>query len=72
MNSPAPSLSHESLITAQTLCDLAGGISRMTLWRWLRAGIVPAPIVIRGRRYWPRNTTMTALMSTDCGGASHE
>jgi predicted DNA-binding transcriptional regulator AlpA len=28
-----------------------GGISDMTLWRWL-SGDFPKPVVIAGRRYW--------------------
>ena len=51
----------EALITAGTACALAGDISRMTLWRWRAAGIVPDPIVIRGRNYFRRGEFLAAL-----------
>lgn len=28
------------------------GISAMTLWRWTKEGILPAPVKINGRNYW--------------------
>ncbi len=27
-------------------------ISPVTLWRWVRKGVVPAPLKIRRRHYW--------------------
>jgi len=53
--------SDDSLITAGTACALAGGVSRMTLWRWREAGIIPAPTVIRGRNYFRRGAFLAAL-----------
>lgn len=66
-NSVSPALSATSipsddpLITAGTACALAGGISRMTLWRWREAGIIPEPIVIRGRNYFRRSAFLAAI-----------
>jgi hypothetical protein len=28
------------------------GVSTRTLWTWADEGILPAPTVIRGRKYW--------------------
>ncbi len=40
--------------TAKQVRERYGGISDMTLWRWLRDPNLqfPKPIVINGRRYW--------------------
>jgi len=53
--------SDDTLITATEGRRLAGSVSDMTLWRWIRAGIVPEPIVIRRRRYWRRAEFVAAL-----------
>jgi len=44
----------QKLITAATVCDRLGGVSRMTLWRWLRDPTIdlPTPVYIKHRRYW--------------------
>lgn len=42
------------LIPSATVRDICGGISDMSLWRWLndpKLGF-PKPIVIQRRRYW--------------------
>ena len=41
-------------ITASAVCALCGGISDMTLWRWLDNSEMnfPRPIYIGRRRYW--------------------
>jgi hypothetical protein len=51
----------EALITSRAACDLAGGISAMTLWRWHKAGLIPEPLTIRGRNYWRRAVFLAAL-----------
>lgn len=45
---------NDNLITAGTLCERLGGISAMSLWRWVRDPALdfPKPIMIRRRRYW--------------------
>ena len=32
-----------------------GGISNMTIWRWIEAGILPSPIKINSRNFWPES-----------------
>jgi hypothetical protein len=36
----------DHLMTADEVRRLAGGISDMTLWRWLGRGILPKPLTI--------------------------
>lgn len=31
------------------------GVSSMTIWRWVKAGILPKPDKIQGRNYWPHD-----------------
>ena len=42
------------LIPSTTVREICGGISDMTLWRWLNAPKLgfPKPVVIQRRRYW--------------------
>ena len=48
------------LITASELRSLLGGISDMTLWRWLADDQMnfPRPLVLRRRRYWRKSEVM--------------
>jgi predicted DNA-binding transcriptional regulator AlpA len=41
-------------IAASTVKDICGGVSDMTLWRWLNDPTqeFPRPTYIRKRRYW--------------------
>lgn len=41
-------------INARAVCDLCGGVSDMSLWRWLNNPELnfPKPIKIGARRYW--------------------
>jgi predicted DNA-binding transcriptional regulator AlpA len=50
------SVSETSLISATTVRAELGGISDMTLWRWLNRPDLgfPRPVVIARRRYWRR------------------
>ena len=32
--------------------DYFGGVSDMSLWRWMKSGILPEPLKINGQRYW--------------------
>lgn len=51
------------LISASAVRDLCGGISDMSLWRWLADPELefPRPIVINRRRYW-READMLAWL----------
>ncbi|MDB5659213.1 MAG: putative transcriptional regulator [Cypionkella sp.] len=42
------------LITATVVRETLGGVSDMTLWRWIHdpAMNFPAPVRIQSRRYW--------------------
>ena len=42
----------ETLIPARAVRDRFGGISSMTLWRWVQKDILPEPTKINGRNYW--------------------
>lgn len=37
------------------------GVTKMTLWRWQRNGLLPKPTRIAGRNYWPANTVEKVL-----------
>lgn len=59
-----PSNPHKR-ITARTVCDMCGGVSDMTLHRWLKdpeKGF-PRPIYIGKRRYW-READVIAWLET--------
>jgi predicted DNA-binding transcriptional regulator AlpA len=43
----------EKLIAAGAVRAAFGGISDMTLYRWLDRKVLPEPTRINGRRYWP-------------------
>lgn len=47
-------MASENLLTAKQVRQRYGGISDMSLWRWLRAPELkfPKPLLINGRRYW--------------------
>lgn len=47
-----PASDPEKLITANMVKEICGGISDMSLWRWLRSSGFPPPTVINRRRYW--------------------
>ena len=54
MSDPNPS---EPLMTANQVREFFGGISEMTLWRWLHDASLnfPRPILIRKRRLWQQS-----------------
>lgn len=54
-HSPEPAVSHPNRrIQADATRNLCGGISDMTLWRWLADPSLnfPRPAIIGRRRYW--------------------
>ncbi len=50
-----------ALLSSRQLRELAGEVSDMTLWRWVKAGIIPKPIKINGRNFWPKHETISSL-----------
>lgn len=50
----------DCLINSATARELAG-ISDMTLWRWVKAGVIHKPIQIRRRNYWSRTRYLRDL-----------
>ena len=54
----------QKLISAAAVRDLCGGISDMTLWRWLNDPDMafPSPIYLGKRRYW-REAELTAWLA---------
>lgn len=54
----------DRLISAAKVCELAGGISDVTLHRWLKAEEPPIPQPVRrigGRRYWSERAVLESL-----------
>lgn len=49
------------LIDSAAARALAGGISDMTLRRWIARGILPKPRHIERRRFWKRGEVLAAL-----------
>lgn len=48
----SPSIDANRHISAATVRELCGGISDMTLWRWMADRDFPEPARIARRRYW--------------------
>lgn len=57
----SPDVPADSLVNSSEARFLAGGVSDMTLWRWIKAGVIPAPLKIRKRNYWKRGEFIAAL-----------
>jgi predicted DNA-binding transcriptional regulator AlpA len=51
----------EKRITAAAVRGLCGGISDMTLWRWLDRLSFPKPTYIGRRRYWRESEILVWL-----------
>lgn len=60
----------DTLINSTTARELAGGISDMTLWRWVKAGVIHQPIQIRRRNYWSRSRYLKDLANAGQGEAA--
>jgi predicted DNA-binding transcriptional regulator AlpA len=43
----------ERLVSSRTARAELGDVSDMTIWRWIKAGVLPQPIKINKRNYWP-------------------
>ncbi len=51
----------DPLVSQAELKRQAGGISDMSVWRWLKKGILPQPIKINNRNYWRQSRINQAL-----------
>ena len=56
----------DPLITDKEICRIFGVVSKMTVWRWRRSGILPPPIVINKRNY-SRKSVINETMSRVVG-----
>lgn len=45
-------LHSDVILPSRVVRERFGGVSDMTLWRWVRKGILPEPQRINGRNYW--------------------
>jgi predicted DNA-binding transcriptional regulator AlpA len=45
----------DRLLNQRTVRDRCGGVSDMTIHRWRKAGILPEPVQINGRNFWPES-----------------
>ena len=43
----------DKLVSSATVRRELGDVSEMTIWRWTKTGILPAPTKINKRNYWP-------------------
>ncbi|MCK7578247.1 MAG: hypothetical protein MZV65_22585 [Chromatiales bacterium] len=57
----------DALISSAEAQRLAGNVSSMTMYRWQKLGIIPAPIKIRSRNYWKRGEFLDALERASSG-----
>lgn len=55
--------SNDPLMTSAEAKRLAGGVCDMTIYRWIKAGVIPPPLKIRGRNYWRRGEFVRSLES---------
>lgn len=55
------------LIKSNKVCEVCGGISQMTLWRWLHdEGLrFPRPIYIKRYRYWDEQVVSEWMAARD-------
>jgi predicted DNA-binding transcriptional regulator AlpA len=71
--SPAPTVADEALLPVQQVLAWLGGISAMTLWRWLRSERVRFPqptLVVNNRRYWSAGSIRRWLAERGAAGAA--
>ena len=60
-NQPAPN--PEKRINIAVVRPLCGGVSDMTIYRWLKYSNFPKPEIINRRRYWRRADVIAWLES---------
>ncbi len=61
-------------LTANQVRQRYGGISDMTLWRWMHDARVgfPRPVVIQRRRYWPEHDIQDFDRRRGAEGEAHQ
>lgn len=42
----------DQLLTEKALRALLGNVSSMTVWRWMKRGLLPQPIKLGARNFW--------------------
>ena len=57
-------MSNDPLMQSRQVRAALGDVSDMTIWRWVKAGILPEPIKINSRNYW-RQSEVIRLQSRD-------
>lgn len=69
---PASTSNPKKRISAATVCEICGGVSAMTLWRWLNdpEKRFPKPIYIGRRRYWREADVIAWLDAQEGEGAA--
>jgi predicted DNA-binding transcriptional regulator AlpA len=71
--SSAPAVGDEVLLPVQQVLTWVGGISSMTLWRWLRSDRVrfpPPTLIVNNRRYWSAGSIRRWLAERGSGEAT--
>lgn len=53
----------KKLVPSRVLRDRFGGVSVSTLGRWVKRGVLPRPVTINGRHYWPES--VLELLNSD-------
>lgn len=51
-------INHETLLPVPKVRERVGGISRTTLWHWVREGTFPAPIRVGAKRIMWRESEL--------------
>lgn len=64
-------LAEYQLISSRGVRRLVGGISRRTLSKWIKAGIIPAPKLIGGENRW-RASVIREWLETHLGAIEQE
>jgi len=61
----APSRPLGRLVPQAELALRVGGKSGMTIHRWVKAGVLPPPVTIRGRNFWPEEIVASLIERGD-------
>ncbi len=53
MNSKNANSNILKLLCLSQVCEIVGGKSRSTIYRWIAEGGFPKPVKVRGSSFWP-------------------